>query len=70
MKKPHQFKNKLKKIKMIVLDVDGVLTNGSLTYSTSGEEIKTFHVLDGTLIKWMRRLGYIVVFLTGAIPRW
>lgn len=56
---------KLKKIKMVIIDVDGVLTDGSITYTSDGEEVKTFNVLDGTGIKFARRLGYIVVFLTG-----
>lgn len=56
---------KFKKIKMIVLDVDGVLTDGSITFDSNGTEIKSFNVLDGTGIKFARRLGLIVVFLTG-----
>ncbi len=56
---------KLKNIKMIITDVDGVLTDGGITYDGSGKEIKTFNVLDGTGIKFAQRLGYIVVFLTG-----
>ena len=58
-------KERLKKIKMVILDVDGVLTDGSITYDSKGNEIKTFHVLDGTGIKFARRLGLIVVFLSG-----
>lgn len=61
----NRLEKKLKKIKMIVTDVDGVLTNGGVTYTSDGQEIKTFSVLDGTAIKFARRLGYIVVFLTG-----
>ena len=34
-------------IKWLVLDVDGVLTNGHLIYTSHGEEIKEFHVKDG-----------------------
>lgn len=56
---------KLKNVKMVVIDVDGVLTDGSITYTSAGEEIKTFDVQDGTGIKFARRLGLIIVFLTG-----
>lgn len=38
-------------IKLVVLDVDGVLTDGGLHYSSSGEEMKTFDVKDGMAIK-------------------
>lgn len=58
-------KDRLEKIKMIITDVDGVLTNGAVTYDNNGNEIKSFSVLDGTGIKFARRLGYHIVFLTG-----
>ena len=38
---------KLKKIKLVVSDVDGVLTDGSMYYSSKGEELKKFHTRDG-----------------------
>ncbi len=34
-------------IRCLVLDVDGVLTKGEITYTSSGEELKTFHAKDG-----------------------
>jgi 3-deoxy-D-manno-octulosonate 8-phosphate phosphatase (KDO 8-P phosphatase) len=43
--------NKLKKIKLLLLDVDGVLTDGSIIYNDSGEEIKVFNVKDGLGIR-------------------
>ena len=46
-----ELKDILKKIKLLVLDVDGVLTDGSLFYSKDGEAIKRFHVRDGQGIK-------------------
>lgn len=58
-------KKKLQQIKMVILDVDGVLTDGSIVYDSKFEEIKTFNVLDGTGIKFARRLGLIIVFLSG-----
>jgi len=56
---------KLKKIKMVILDVDGVLTDGSITYLENGDEIKAFNVLDGTGIKCAQRVGLIIAFITG-----
>ena len=38
-------------VKLLVLDVDGVLTDGRLWYGPSGEELKGFHVRDGLGIK-------------------
>lgn len=42
---------KARDIKLVVFDVDGVLTDGTLTYSASGEEVKHFNVKDGVGIK-------------------
>lgn len=56
---------KLKKIKMVILDVDGVLTDGSIVYTSKGEEIKSFDVQDGAGIKFAQKMGLNVVFLTG-----
>jgi 3-deoxy-D-manno-octulosonate 8-phosphate phosphatase (KDO 8-P phosphatase) len=39
--------SKLKKIKLVISDVDGVLTDGSMYYSSKGEELKKFHTRDG-----------------------
>ena len=41
-------------VRGIILDVDGVLTNGQINYSDSGEEIKSFHVQDGASIKLLQ----------------
>jgi len=52
-------------IEVLILDVDGVLTDGSIYYDGSGEAIKVFNVHDGTAIKWLQRAGIEVVLLTG-----
>lgn len=49
----------------LVLDVDGVLTDGRITYSDKGEEIKAFHVRDGTAIKLWLQQGKRLAFLSG-----
>lgn len=54
------------KIKVVILDVDGVLTNGSIGYGTgSDHEIKFFNVKDGSGIKMLQRAGVKVGILTG-----
>ena len=52
-------------IRLIVLDVDGCLTNGQIVYGESGEEIKAFNVKDGLAIKSWMRLGHEVAIITG-----
>ena len=51
---------------MIVLDVDGTLTDGSIYVLDSGEEMKRFHVKDGMAIARLRRQGYVFGFLSGS----
>jgi 3-deoxy-D-manno-octulosonate 8-phosphate phosphatase (KDO 8-P phosphatase) len=55
----------LAKIELLVLDVDGVLTDGRLYFSGSGEALKTFHVRDGHGIKLLMRSGVAVAALSG-----
>jgi len=54
-----------KGIKMLVLDVDGVLTEGHVTMTDMGDEIKNFNVRDGHGIKMVQRAGIEVAILTG-----
>ena len=44
-------------IRVLLLDVDGVLTDGGLYFSESGESIKRFHTLDGHGLKLLQRAG-------------
>lgn len=55
----------LKKLKLLILDVDGVLTDGHLYFSDSGHEMKAFHSLDGHGIAMLRQTGVKVAILTG-----
>lgn len=53
-------------IKLIVLDVDGTLTNGQITYTNSGDELKSFDVADGLAIAtWTKKLGLKAAIITG-----
>ena len=53
------------KIKLLLLDVDGVLTDGKLYYGNSGEELKAFDIQDGLGIKLLQRGGIKVGIITG-----
>ncbi len=57
--------DKAKKISVVILDVDGVLTDGQIGYDGSGEEIKFFNVKDGHAIKLLGRAGFRVGILSG-----
>ena len=52
-------------IKLIVLDVDGCLTNGDIIYTASGDEIKHFNVKDGLAISSWIKMGYHAAIITG-----
>jgi len=52
-------------IELIVLDVDGTMTDSRITYSENGDEIKSFNVKDGLAIASWRRLGKQVAIITG-----
>ncbi len=56
--------SKAKGIEVLLLDVDGVLTDGRIVYSGSGEETKSFHVRDGLGIKLLQGCGVDVAVLT------
>jgi 3-deoxy-D-manno-octulosonate 8-phosphate phosphatase (KDO 8-P phosphatase) len=58
-------KEKALKIKAIVLDIDGVLTDGSIGYNENSNEIKFFNVRDGLGITLARRAGLLVGILSG-----
>src|SRR5207302_77797 len=52
-------------VELLVLDVDGVLTDGQITYTADGVEVKSFHVRDGSgLVVW-RKLGKRTAIVSG-----
>lgn len=57
--------DRARRIRAFVLDVDGVLTDGSIVYEEGGKEIKRFHVWDGFAIRMAQRLGFHVAILSG-----
>lgn len=52
-------------IELIVLDVDGTLTDGRITYTQNGDEVKSFCVKDGLAISSWIKLGKQVAIITG-----
>lgn len=56
-------------IELIVLDVDGTLTDGKIYYSNSGDEIKSFSTKDGLMIKSWNALGKKSAIITGRVSK-
>lgn len=54
-------------IRMLVLDVDGVLTDGRITYTSSDEELKSFNIQDGLGIKLLMNSGIEIAIITGRV---
>jgi len=64
MVKDSMIKKKLKQIKLVIFDVDGVLTDGMLNYGAEGEMFKQFNVKDGVGIKLLQQQGIDVAVIT------
>lgn len=56
---------RFKNIKLLVLDVDGVMTDGGLTIGDDGQEYKTFHAHDGLGMKLLKATGVEMAIITG-----
>ena len=54
-----------RRVRLLVLDVDGVLTDGRLHISAMGEEVKIFHVRDGSGLVALQRAGVAVAIISG-----
>ena len=60
---------RLKQIRLLVCDVDGVLSDGRIYMGNHGEELKTFHTKDGFGLKALREIGIEVGIITGRRSR-
>ncbi|MBC6907298.1 phenylphosphate carboxylase subunit delta [Saccharophagus sp. K07] len=60
-----ELQQKAQAIRLLVLDVDGILTDGRLFYGASGETLKVFNTLDGHGIKMAQKNGIQVALITG-----
>lgn len=56
---------KLKSVKLLVMDVDGILTDGTLSFLADGTEVKTFSILDGLGLKLLMQQGVETGIITG-----
>ncbi|WP_228124805.1 KdsC family phosphatase [Glaciimonas soli] len=52
------------KVQLMIFDVDGVLTDGSLYFDADGEQVKRFNVLDGLGIKLLQKMGIATAIIT------
>ena len=55
---------KLKRVRLVAMDVDGVLTDAGMYYSESGDELKKFNTRDGMGIKMLQAAGLVTAFIT------
>ena len=55
----------LQQLKFMAFDIDGVMTDGTLTYLPDGTETKTFYTLDGAGIRMLQQSGIVVGWITG-----
>ncbi|MEM1181335.1 MAG: HAD-IIIA family hydrolase [Acidobacteriota bacterium] len=61
----HSFAERAARVRWLLFDVDGVLTDGRLWFSAAGETLKAFHVHDGLAIKLAQRAGLKIGLFTG-----
>ena len=62
---PSEIRHRLEPVRLLVLDVDGVLTDGSLSYSSQGEDRKVFSARDGLAIRLLLEAGIQVAMISG-----
>jgi len=62
---PQDVRERVARLRLMIFDVDGVLTDGRLYYGEHGETVKRFHALDGFGLRMLHESGIEVVFMTG-----
>ena len=62
---PEELAARARRIRLVTLDVDGVLTDGGLFYSAQGESLKRFNTLDGHGLKMLHSAGITTAVITG-----
>lgn len=60
---------KVKRVKMLIVDIDGVMTDGRIVYSVYGDELKFFDVQDGFGMSLLKRAGIKTVIITAKKSR-
>ncbi len=66
---PEDLRTRLARVRGLILDVDGVLTDGSMTFDEEGRESKTFDVKDGLGLVLLRDLGYRIGIVSSRTSR-
>jgi len=61
---PEKLAERARAVRLVVFDVDGVLTDGSIVFGPSGEALKAFHARDGMGMVLLRRAGFEVAILS------
>ncbi len=64
-RKSPPLRKRLSAIRLVILDVDGVLTDGALMYDNRGTVLRRFHVHDGYGIRRAKELGLLIAIATG-----
>ncbi len=59
------FKTKLTRINTFIFDIDGVLTNGTITIMPDGEQIRSMNVKDGFALQLAVKMGYKIAVISG-----
>lgn len=59
----------MKDIKLVIIDVDGVLTDGAIYIDDEGRETKAFNVLDGTGISYLHRVDIKTAIISGRVSK-
>ncbi|WP_447955728.1 KdsC family phosphatase [Vreelandella sp. EE7] len=62
---PDALNDRIRHVRLLAIDVDGVLTDGRLYFQADGVEIKAFHTQDGHGLKLLKRAGFHVALITG-----
>src|SRR4051812_23939593 len=65
----HSLAERCARVELLLVDVDGVLTDGRIVYGDTGVEIKAFHVRDGSGLKLWQAAGKTAGLITGRSSR-
>jgi len=66
---PEELEERMRELRLMIFDVDGVLTDGTLYFSDSGAEMKAFNVRDGHGLKMLKESGVEVALLSARRSR-
>ena len=57
--------HRARQVRLLLFDVDGVMTDGTVSITANGDEAKTFSIRDGAALVWAQRAGFEVAILSG-----